>query len=202
MADTAPALSPQQAAQALTDIAGYEEGLSTRVGALTGMVWGIVSAAIFVSYGFAPQVSPDWLVPFLWLPWTLAGVAVTVSAWKLHAVSLGRPHDRKRSWVWGLGFTVLFATAIVLLNVLDLAQSAFTYMLVVNGLVAFVIVAAVSRRYGRLAASPMLVAGLAILAGAFFVGAADLSIVPMAFASAALVGASFVGASLVAFVRG
>src|SRR5688572_29210732 len=95
-----PPLSPEQAAEALADIGAYEDSLSSRVGALTGMVWGIVSAAIFVTYGVASDVRPTWLLSFLWLPWTAAGVAVTVAAWKLHAVSLGRPHDRRASWLW------------------------------------------------------------------------------------------------------
>ncbi|MCA1811221.1 MAG: hypothetical protein LC623_04315 [Halobacteriales archaeon] len=203
MADTPLApLTPQQAAQALAGIAQYEEGLTTRVGALTGMVWGIVSAAIFVTYGVAPSVSPMWLMPLLWVPWTLAGIAVTASAWKLHAVTLRGPGAAARSWTWSLGFAALFVVALLGLHLLRLGHGAFPYMLVVNGLVAFVIVAAASRRRGRLTATPMLVAGVLIVAGAFAIGAAGMSSLVMAFASAALVGSCYVGAGLVAFVRG
>ena len=200
MAD--PALSPQQAAQALADIAGFEDELGTRVGALTGMVWGIVSAAIFTTYAMVADIEPDWLVPFLWLPWTLAGITVTVSAWKLHAVSLRREHDRSRSWKWTLGFAAIFVAAIVLLMVLDLEQSAFSYMLVVNGIVAFVIVVAASRASGRLAAAPMVAAGVLLIAGAFVLPLLDLPTQALGLASAALVGVCFIGASLVSFVRG
>ena len=195
-------LSPQQAAQALADLSGYEEELSTRVGSLTGMVWGIVSAAIFTTYAMVADIEPKWLVPFLWLPWTLAGITVTISAWKLHAVSLRREHDRRKSWTWTLGFAAIFLAATVLLNVLDLRQSAFSYMLVVNGLVAFVIVAAASRASGRLAAAPMVAAGVLLIAGAFALPALGLSTTAMGLASAALVGTCFIGASLVSFVRG
>jgi hypothetical protein len=201
MADAA--LTPQQAAQALQDIAGYEEGLTARVGALTCMVWGIVSAAIFVTYGVAPSVSPMWLMPFLWVPWTLAGIAVTTSAWKLHAVTLRGAGARSRSWAWSLGFAALFTVALLGLHFLGMNhRGAFPYMLVVNGLVAFVIVGAASRRRGRLVALPLLVAGALIIAGAFVLGAASLSNVAMSFASAAIVGVGYVGAGLVTFVRG
>ncbi len=203
MAESAT-LSPQQAAQALADVARFEGVLSTRVGALTGMVWGVVSAAIFLTYGFAAQVSPGWLVPFLWVPWTAAGMAITMCAWRLHALSMRRPEGEaaRHFWPWALGFTGLFVAAIVGLNALDVRNGAFAYMLAVNALAAFGIVAAVSRRHGSMAATPMVGAGLVLLAGAFALGSLDLSSMAMAFASAGLVGASFVGASLVSFVRG
>lgn len=199
-----PALSPQQAAQALADLAGFEQSLTARVGALTGMVWGIVSAAIFVTYGVAQDLHPMWLMGFLWLPWTAAGVAVTVAAWKLHAVSLHRPHDRRRSWLWSVGFGALFLASIALLHLLGLAdgQGAFPYMLVVNGLVAFIIASKVWRWHGAMAATPMLVAGAAIVAGAFVLSAAGLPMLGLAFGSAGLAGTAFFVGSLVSFLRG
>jgi hypothetical protein len=201
MADDA--LTPQQAAQALKDIAGYEEGLTARVGALTGMVWGIVSAAIFVTYGVSAGGGvPGWLMPFLWVPWTAAGMAVTTSAWKLHAVTLHGPGARGRSAIYTLVFSALFFVALMGLHFLGLGKGAFPYMVVVNGFVAFLIVGLASRHRGRLVAAPMLVAGVLIIAGAFTLSAASLSNLAMGFASAALVGTCFVGASLVSFVRG
>ena len=196
------ALSPQQAAQALADLAAFEDELGTRVGSLTGMVWGIVSAAIFTTYAMAPSIEPRWLVGFLWVPWTVAGVTVTVAAWKLHAVTLRREHDRGRSWRWALGFTAIFVAAVGLLQLLDLRQAAFSFMLVVNGLVAFVIVVAASRASGRAAALPMAAAGVLLIAGAFALPLLELSTQATGFASAALVGACYIGASLVSFVRG
>jgi hypothetical protein len=187
----------------LANIASYEEGLSVRVGALTGMVWGIVSAAIFVTYGAVSLGAvPSWLMPFLWLPWTAAGMATTIGMWRVHAITLRRPHSPWRSFAFSLAFAALFFVALMGLHLLGLGKGAFPYMLVVNGLAAFLIVALASRQRGRLAAAPMLVAGLLIIAGAFALGATHLSQMGMAFASAALVGTSFVGASLVSFVRG
>jgi hypothetical protein len=200
--ETAQSLSPQQAAQALAALAGFEDQLTSRVGALTGMVWGIVSAAIFVTYGMAPHVEPDWLLPFLWLPWTAAGVAVTIAAWKLHAVSLGRPHDRKQSVAWTLGFAAVFLAAMALMRILDLGDGAFPYMLVVNGMVGLFIALHVARRHGWVAGTPMLAAGLAIVGGAFLLAASGLPTASMGLASAALVGAAFLGGSLVSFLRG
>jgi hypothetical protein len=195
-------LSPQQAAQALADIAGYEEELSARVGGLTGMVWGIVSAAIFVTYGVATGV-PMWLMPFLWVPWTLAGIAVTTAAWKLHALSL-RPHGVRggRSWLWSLGFTAFFLVALVGLHFLPMGDASFPYMVVVNGMASFVIVAVLSRRRRRLTPVPLLVAGVLMVAGAFVIGSLRLPDLAMAFASAGLVGACWIGSGLTAFVRG
>ena len=196
-------LSPQQAAQALADLPAHEEHLTTRVGALTGMVWGIVSAAIFVSYGMATDVRPTWLLGFLWLPWTAAGILVTVAAWNVHAVSLRRPHDAKSSWLWSLGFGALFILAILGLHLLGVADDgAFPYMLVVNGLVALIIASKIVRWHGLVASVPMMAAGLLIIGGAFLLAAADLPTVGLAFASAGLVGAAFLGGSLVSFLRG
>ena len=196
------ALSPQQAAQALADVAGYEEGLSARVGALTGMVWGIVSAAIFVTYGVAAPLQPMWLMAFLWVPWGVAGIVVTTAAWKLHAITLRGPGARGRSWLWSLGFTAFFVVALLGMQALRMADGAFPYMVVVNGLAAFACVAAFSRRRGRLTAVPLLVAGVLMVAGAFALGAMHLSDLGMAFASAGIVGTCWMGAGLVGFVRG
>jgi hypothetical protein len=206
MADDAT-LSPQQAAQALTDLGRYEEGLSARVGALTGMVWGIVSAAIFVAYGALGSDGaglPMWVMPWLWLPWTAAGIILTNAMWKLHAITLRRPagHGRRRSWAWSLGFAALFAVALLGLHLLRLHAGAFPYMLVVNGLVSFILVAILSRQRGRFTGVPLLVSGLLICAGAVAIGMADLQPVAMGFLSAALVGTCWVGAGLWGFVRG
>lgn len=203
MAESAT-LSPQQAATALAGIVHHEEALSTRLGALTGMVWGVVSAAIFVTYGFAPAVEPAWVVGFLWVPWTLGGIVLTVCIWRLHALTLRSDPTAPRhsAWPWILGFVVLFGIAILGLQALDLHQEAFAYMLVVNGIAAFAIVAAVSRQAGRLSALPMVPAGVLLVAGAFVLGGMELSAMAMAFASAALVAIAFVGGGLVGFVRG
>jgi hypothetical protein len=196
-------LTPQQAAQALADIGAYEEGLTARVGGLTGMVWGIVSAAIFVTYGVAPKVSPMWLLPFLWVPWTVAGILVTNCAWRLHALSLhGKRMPGARSWTWSLGFAALFVVALLLLHLLGMGDSAFPYMVVVNGIVALTIFVAVGRKQGRLGPIPVLAAGVVMIGGAFVLGALPLSNLGMAFASAALVGVAYVGSGLTAFMRG
>lgn len=200
MAD--PALSPQQAVQALADIARHEDRLTSRVGALTGMVWGIVAAAIFTTYAVAADLEPRWLLSFLWAPWTVAGVLVSVSAWKLHAISLRRELDRRQALKWGLGFFLLFVVALVLLRVLDLQDSAFSYMLVVNGLVGLIIAAGIGRHHGYVAAIPMALAGLAIVAGAFVLPLLWTSSQAVGFASAGLVGVAFVTGSFVSFVRG
>jgi hypothetical protein len=197
-------LTRDQALSALRDLEGFEEGLTARVGALTGMVWGVVSAGIFVSYGLATQGDiHNWLMLFLWLPWAAAGTAITSAVWKLHAVTLRGPKAKGRSWVWSCFFAVFFAMALLVLHLTGgVHVMAFPYMLVVNGLVAFILVGIASRKRGRLTAGPLLAAGVLMVASAFALSAAGITGAAMSFASAAVVGVAFVGSGIVGFIRG
>ncbi len=205
MASPMADLTRQEALDALSRLEGFEEGLTARVGALTGMVWGVVSAAIFVSYGLAAQANlHSWPMFFLWLPWTAAGIAITSAVWKLHAVTLRGPGAKGRSWVWSCFFAIFFAMALLVLHLSGGGGHLypFPYMLVVNGLVAFIIAGVASRKRGRLTAIPLLVAGALMIAAAFALGAAGLSGPMQSFASAGVVGVGFVGSGLIGFLQG
>jgi hypothetical protein len=203
MADSVP-LSPQQAAQALADIAHYEETLHSRAGALTGIIWGVVSGAIFVTYGLAVTSGelPDWMLSVLWLPWTLVGILLTVSLWHLLAVSRREAPKPKVALAWVGASTAAFGVAMLGLYLLDLHDAAFVYMTAVNGFVAIGILVRISLEAGRFASWPLLVAALAMLGGAIAIGLADLSTTMAAFAAAGVCCGSYALSGLTTFIRG
>ena len=203
MADS-PALTPQQAAQALADIARLEEGLHARAGALTGVVWGLVSAGIFVTYGLAAQSGAvaHTLMPFLWLPWTLVGILLTVALWHLLALSRREPSHPRVALGWVLATSAAFVVAMLGLYLLDLHDGAFVYMTAVNGFVALGILVKLSADAGRLASIPLLLAGLAMLAGAVAIGVLGLGTTLAAFAAAGVCCGAYAVAGLATFVRG
>lgn len=203
MAEQATPLSPQQAAQALADIASFEEGLHARAGALTGVVWGLVSGAIFVTYGLAVQSDlPEWTMAVLWVPWTLVGILITVALWHLLSVSRRQAPRPRAAIAWIAATSGTFLAAIAALYLLDLEHAAFAYMTAVNAFVALGILVRISLEAGRLASVPLLLAAVVMGAGAFAIGLADLSITGAAFAAAAICCGSYAFAGLATFVRG
>ncbi|HUR60931.1 MAG TPA: hypothetical protein VM286_01020 [Candidatus Thermoplasmatota archaeon] len=209
MASDAP-LSATDAARALRDLESFEEGLSSRVGGLTCMVWGIVSAAIFVTYGLVlATATSGWFLAVLWVPWVVLGVVLTTALWRLHAISLRQSPSPRKSLLWALAMTGFFVLAFLVLHLLSITslhhlhhEGMFHYMLVLNGLALFLIVGLVSRERGRLTAVPLLVVGAAIVVAGFLLGHADLSQAGLALSSAAIVATGYCGAGLTAFVRG
>lgn len=197
------ALSARQAAQALQDLEYSEESLSTRVGSLTGMVWGIVSAAIFVTYGLAVAGdAPHLVFPFLWAPWTAAGIATSTALWKVHALALRKPMDRAESRAWGLGMTLLFGAALVALYVLK-GVGAFALMTAVNGACAFVIVAMINRHKGtKFLGAPIVLAGVLMLAASAYLWMTELPVLQDALLAAGVCGLGFFLSGLYSFIRG
>lgn len=202
-AATAP-LSRTQALAAIDDLRGFESRLSSRVGALTGMMWGMASAAIFVTYGLAGSTPgfPAGLMPFLWAPWALGAMLVTGFAWRLHAISLRRPYDRSRGRRFSLAFSALFAVALLVLFFAKPGIGPFVLMTLVNALVACILGGVVLRSNGAAASAPLFAAALLIAAAAIAIWQGDLDTPGQAFASAAAVGIGFLGAGVVGFVRG
>lgn len=203
MADQATPLSPQQAAKALADIGAYEEGLHARAGALTGIVWGLVSGAIFVTYGLAIVAGlPEWTMGVLWVPWTAVGVLATVALWHLLSLSRRVPSRPRVAAGWLAATSGTFLAAIAALYLLDLEHAGFVYMTAVNAFVALGILVRISLEAGRLASVPLLVAAAAMAAGAVAIGLADLSVMAAAFTAAAVCCGSYAFAGLATFVRG
>lgn len=135
------ALTATDAAEALQDIGRYEERLTLRAAGLTHMVWGLITAALFVTYGYAETVlegPSQALMAGLWLPWVAAGIFMTRSIWSHHSLSLHREGDG--SLRVGLILTAVFLAiggALYLGGLaLGLVWSQGALMAVANGLFA------------------------------------------------------------------
>jgi hypothetical protein len=107
-------LSPQQAAQLLSETSRYEDRLVQRTEGLTAILWGLVTPAIWTTYGFADVLGhgiAPWVASLLWLPWVTAGAVATFALWR--SAALTRPDlDRERGWqhfVRWLGLVVVLA---------------------------------------------------------------------------------------------
>lgn len=113
-------LSPEEAVEEIERIDGLHDALEQRTSGVTWMVWGIASAAIFVTYSYvgvvvdayAPEASA--LFPFLWIPWVVLGVLATRSLWR--SAGLVVPIDRsaidREGVLLGLLFVVLITAGI------------------------------------------------------------------------------------------
>ena len=95
-------LTPQDAARTIAKARSWEAALEGRTAGLTWMIWGIVSPAIFVTYGFAATLAtlagaqPGWWMGLLWMPWVAMGIVATVALWKtagLAAPQLDDPRE-------------------------------------------------------------------------------------------------------------
>lgn len=130
-----PDLSPQEAEAAIARLEAYAEPLAQRTGGITWMVWGIVTAGIFVTYEAAlPAAAGNPVVWFLWTPWVAAGVAVTRALWHSVAIALDWPDDpaeRRRSALVGLTITAAFFGLAVVGEVLRPPVPFETYWLVI-----------------------------------------------------------------------
>lgn len=115
-------LTPHDALRALSKAQSWEAALETRTAGLTWMIWGIVSPAIFVTYGFAATLArlegadPGWWMSLLWMPWVAMGVIATVYLWKTAGLAAPRLDDpaegRRIMWtMFALGgaLSVVFA---------------------------------------------------------------------------------------------
>lgn len=116
-----PALSLQAALQTVNHALRFEDSLRSRTEGLTWIVWGLVSAATFLSFeavghlydrggAFAEQ-PPPWWASGLWVPWLLVGIATTYALWRSAALSSpdvarGRPRHGVILVIW-VGFVTL-----------------------------------------------------------------------------------------------
>lgn len=108
-------MTPHEAARLLTDAAGFERALERRTEGLTMMVWGLVSSAMFATYGLAAVLGATesayvgWIFGTLWIPWVGAGLLVTFALWRSAALSRPRAmvdEDTKAYWVRSIGLTL------------------------------------------------------------------------------------------------
>lgn len=112
LSTTTEVYTPGDAMAEITKLEDVHEALKRRTVGLSWMVWGIVAAAIFVSYSFvgfvaeveAPEAAT--LFPFLWLPWVLLGVLTNRLLWR--SVGLVIALDPAEGAKWGILTMVLF----------------------------------------------------------------------------------------------
>lgn len=106
-------LSVEGALRTIQDLEGLEMGLYQRTEGVTWMVWGLVTAGLYASFGMARGASAtmaDW-TQFLWAPWIAAGVTATIVLWKTahlaaHRIPVG-PH-RYRSMLYFVVYFLVF----------------------------------------------------------------------------------------------
>lgn len=102
-------LDIEDAIVSLKRVEDIEPLLRVRTEGLTTMTWGLITAAIFLSYqvihASAGHEGNMWL-GFLWVPWVAAGVAATIVLWRTAHLS-----DRaglRRGLSGGLPFLAVF----------------------------------------------------------------------------------------------
>lgn len=146
MPETAePEMTARQAWATIDEAIRFEEGLRSRTEGLTWILWGLINAAIFLSYEAvatlyygadaplattadpAQQRSP-WWVGGLWVPWILVGAAATYALWKSAALSSRHVRDRPPRHALAVVAYVAFifvGWAIALVALPDRAESVY-----------------------------------------------------------------------------
>lgn len=85
-------LTPGRAADLLNDAASFQDAIERRTEGITLALWGIVSSAIFVTYGFASVLdATEWVFAILWTPWVFLGILTTHALWRSVALARDRP---------------------------------------------------------------------------------------------------------------
>ena len=103
-------LSASDAAQAVARAARYEDPLRQRTEGIVLMVWGVVTSALFVSYGMADVLgAADVVFATLWLPWIALGALLSFAI--ARAAALARPDAYPRMPSRALGWVVLLSAA-------------------------------------------------------------------------------------------
>ena len=94
-------LSHSDAARILSRASAYEGALRQRTEGITLMVWGIVTSALFVTYGFASLLdAAEAAYALLWLPWVALGTVTSAALWRSAALSSAEPiFHRPSGWL-------------------------------------------------------------------------------------------------------
>lgn len=110
MAGPPASMSPAQALDEVRRALRYEASLRSRTEGLTWIVWGLASAATFLTFeavtslyygdtpftqgtGFEEQRAP-WWTGGLWLPWLVLGILTTYALWRSAALASRDVADR------------------------------------------------------------------------------------------------------------
>lgn len=170
----AHAMTPHDALHALSDLPHYEEGLEARTGGLTCMLWGLAIAGIFMTYAAAAdlleQAEAYWAFTLLWVPWVVAGSALSGMLWRSNAITLRKPGEAgpgyRISVVTTLAFIGFAAALFFGLDVLaGLEWTMHSVMTVASGLMALLLATWQRRSWGPGARNVAIAGVLMVLAG-------------------------------------
>lgn len=184
--------SPADAARDLQALRAFDVGLRQRTEGISWALWGLVTAGIFLTYGYAGShfghAWPFWATQ-IWLPWVAAGSALSAALWRSAALTAPAAAERGvRGWIHLLTWTLLILAVICIAFFLRTGIREPVMALLGVGAVALFMGATNLLRYtptGRL---------VAVTAGAAMVGAALLEVLLDAgYDAATLVGATVGG---------
>jgi cation transport ATPase len=90
--------APLDALPLLSRALSFEDSLRRRTEGVTWAIWGIVLALVFFMYaamgGALGERGPPWWAVALWLPWVIAGSALTWALWRTSALGLAGKERR------------------------------------------------------------------------------------------------------------
>jgi hypothetical protein len=203
-------MTPRDALHALGDLPRYEERLEMRTGGLTLMVWGLAIAGIFMTYAAAGPwlegLGAYWGFSLLWVPWVVAGSVASSTLWRSHAITLRREPDGRKGWLTSLvlsgAFLIVAAVLFVALDVGGVFEwTIHSIMAMSSGVLALGMGLAMRRHWGA-GARNLVLAGLAILAGAIAIGLSGVGETASGLLAATLTGAGWFTAGLATYTKG
>lgn len=188
-------MDPAEAVRTLRGLEEHEQRLGQEMGGITIMVWGVVSAAIFLAYGLAAPVlenGPEGMArAVLWVPFVAAGGVITQRLWRQHALMFGGQDGSARETILTtFAFLVLGAVLFFGARAAGWAWEMEGVMTTVNGLVAAGL-GVVLRRHGARGWSHLIGAGTAMVLGGLLLGQLDVERAVSSLTAAAIAGVSW-----------
>ena len=191
MMDESPqaSLSVHEALQSVGNAVRFETSLRSRTEGITWIVWGLVSAATFLTfeavtglfYGtgafaqgvpFEEQRAP-WWTGSLWIPWLLVGVATTYALWRSASLAAAPTATTSPRHAWILLSWVAAVTAGWLVAVVVLPDAPVSTYPVMGIGTAWIVIGSFNlykaTRAGRMVATT--IGGIIFVAGVVMAGA-------------------------------
>lgn len=156
-------LTPQEAALVLTRASSWDDRIVHRTEGMTWMIWGLVTAAIWVTLSVASRLPMNLVTMTLaWAPWVLAGFSMTYALWR--SAALSRPDVVRPAawWTYPAKVVGILAGLFLLHYVVQPTTPAYPLALM-GGL--WIALAVLSRRWSRLGKATSLAIGLLVVIG-------------------------------------
>ncbi len=196
----------RDAVSQITELSDFDIALRQRTEGLTLAIWGIITAGIFLSYGYADAAItgafPVWAM-FIWAPWVVAGFLVVGALWESAALTSASAVEGGRSgWVhlaaW-VGFIMLAWFGASMVGVRLAPHILYVFILgsagIVLGATPFLAFSLIGRRIA-------LVTGLIVLAGGFALSMSGMTGDAGDVAAALLVSITWITGGLYQTLRG